>query len=913
MTWDIDILEKFARDDERLWAPDFARAVNGLATAAGKHLSSEAIGFIESTVITENFERILKEVYTAVARGGTFKMFLNVDMGFGKTHLLTYALYTLYGREDLLKSVDPDIRKRLESLGLSEIGRKKIVIFAFDFRNLNREHFNAAFSLLEQTLTLAKEDVAAKLVKESREVGEVPSVAQLFDRVSRDVAVVVLLDELYYPATRSKEGDLEDKITRDVITFVKDLMEQESGRRPLVVLAASARKDEEYAEDIKHPTYKYIKAFVDRLARYQAGVEGASWLSLDDAMKIIQRRLKIEPGMLHPSMRKFAERFIGPDPDLGNQHLRSLIRAVARMALNASKEGRPFVSVADFDTEVLDFLFLGSQSYLAKMYKAIFEKSLEEVKSRAGRDAMRALFALTVVSNWSKLKKMIWASTSELRRQIPKVTAVEMQQLLEDLRYTKDEIRRAFDELESLPYVIKTVDGGQVSYYVAFVESPTVLLKREKEEALSRYRVEREKLVGNISHLIRLASAELSGVKWLSIYIFEDPEEVEKELKPDKFHLLLHRGAAADIVEKVGRQNFVAVAVNLNDEDVLKNFAEYFATRDTIGSVVSYYLGRLKSVKAEESDISRIERKILEAVRDELYSEMRIMSQTAIVRLVDGICKAFKHAYVYVCEKDEYEKCSVKPVEPTCINVSEGLDLDGPEKVQDKLENMAVKVVSKALRHIAEELATSAYVVYEPKPGLVAEFVKEQVDKYGEVDVPTSGAFQLVWRGKRHYVLPTALSAVEDVAKQLSNVVDFIRDEDGFVFRRKAKKEVATTMSTSVEQPQKSCVDQVTSIIRDAVSARGWGVLGSEVECDGAKMKVAEVARSLGLKVFGRGDKVLVVKPGTSVSLRELLQFLPSADSLALTLKLEAKKDGVLQLAYLLSSLSGFVKEVIVE
>jgi len=909
MTWDIDVLERFAHADERLWAPDFARAVNGLAAAAGRHLSGEAIEFIESTVITENFERILREVYAAVARGGTFKMFLNVDMGFGKTHLLTYILYTLYGREDLLRTVDPDVRRRLENLGLGEAGRRKVALFAFDFRHLNREHFNAAFSLLEQTLALAKEDVAAKLVKEAREVGEVPSVARVFDRVSRDVAVVVLLDELYYPATRSREGDLEDKIARDVVTFAKDLMEQESGRRPLVVLAASARRDEEYAEDIKHPTLKYIKAFVDRLARYQAGVEGASWLSLDDAMRIIQKRLKLEPGMLHPSMRRFAERFIGPDPDLGSQHLRSLIRAVAKMALNASKAGRPFVSVADFDAEVLDFLFLGSQGYLAKMYKAVFEKSLEEVESRAGRDAVRALFALTVVSNWSKLKKMIWASTSELRRQIPKMAAVELQRLLEDLRYTKEEVRRALDELENLPYVIRVVDGGQVGYYVAFVESPTVLLKREKEEALSRYRAERERLVANIIHLIRLALAELSGVKWLSIYAFEDPEEVEKELRPERFHLLLHRGAAADVVERVGRQNFAAVAVNLSDEEVLRDFAEYFAARDTIGSVASYYLGRLKSARAEEGDISRIERRILEALRDELYDEVRAMSQAAVVRLADGMCKALKHAYVYVCEKDEYERCGVKRVEPTCVSVGESFDIGSLEAAQDRLESMAVKVASKALRHIAEELAASAYVVCEPNPGLIAEFVKEQVDKYGRAEVPASGAFQLVWRGKRHYVLPAALSAVEDAAKQLSSAVDFVRDGDTFVFKRKAKKEVVVDKPAGVEQPQKSCVD----LIRGAVSARGWEVLDSEVECGGARVKVAEAARGLGLRAFERGGKVLVVKPGASVPLRELLQFLPSADAVALTLRLEAKKDGVLQLAYLLSPLSSFVREVAVE
>jgi len=920
MSWDEAVLQRFAEHKEDVWAPDFAKAIEGLSSESSEHTSAEGLSFVESTVITGNFADILGRVYKTVAGGGSFKKFLDVDMGFGKTHLLIYTLYTLYSPKALFDVATPPVKRELSRLGFENVLHKRSAIFAFDFKTPTRNHLKHALNLFAHTLSNAGQKNAADLVRRSADVGDVPDAAEVLKYVGREVPLVVLLDELFYPATRSKTGDEESKVASDVVTFVKDVVEQESGRRPLVVLAASARRDIYYAKMLSAHTqssvYYYIMSFVDRLSRYEAAV-GAEvrWLSVDEALEILERRLKLK-GKLHESMRRFAERFLGPDPELGSQHLRSLIRAVAMMALDEARTRRRFVSVANFGANVMDFLFGGSQSFISSRYKDAFAKSLNAAKSDAGKDAVRAVFALTVVSNEEKLTKVIMADLAKLKSEIPRVSAKDIQRLLEDLGYGRDDVLRAFDELESAPYVVSVDERGERFYHVSFVESPTAFLRSVKESHAAQYLAKPESLFEKAVMLFRDA-AGLIGDSWLSLYVFEDPDEVIKGLRPDSFHILLYNGREPKrLVEETARQNFAVVVADFNSEPALLGFAEFFATLDAVRDVTNWYITRQNGAKSDDDVYARITRRWLEAVKDELSTEAQRFVHFSLQRFVEGLRNFVKHAYVYACKMGEggYE-CKAESISLEYGRIEKRFEAHKLSSYADSLYKTGVDIVYELLKQMSRQVAQAASVAYEPNPGLIAEIVQEHLRKADEFHISTSDKLEVFWKGKKYYLLPSATRAAEDAAKQLASLVDVVREGSTVIFRRKAVRREAV----APERPQAlsasgRCLEDVIAEVEKKLGETGWAKIDVSAKCGGISVKAADVIREVtGFKAFEYGGKVLVVKPGASVPLRELLPFLQSADGVALTIRLEVSRERALQVLSVLSPLQNYVNEVKVE
>jgi len=942
MSWDEGVLLKFAPIDSRgqreegeeEWVPKLAKAIEKMWSGGSKYLSVEGLSFVESTVITGNFADILSRVYGTIAEGGNFCKFLNVDMGFGKTHLLVYLLYTLYRPSVLFERVDPEVQKRLRSVGFDKILNKEPVVFAFDFTTPTRGHLKHALNLFATTLSKAGQTSAADLVRKSADANEVPDAGELFEYIGREIPVVVLLDELYYPATRfAKEGDIESGITLNIVTFVKDILEQELVKRPLVILAASARTDVYHAHKLNETApskvYNLIESFLSRLDRYEAAVGSeVQWLSVDEALEILERRLELR-GKLHESMKKFATRFLGPDPELGNQHLRSLLRATAMMALDEARTRRRFVSVANFGENVLDFLFGGSQSYIASRYKDALKKSLDAAKSDAGKDAVKAIFALTVVSNVERLAKIIMADLAKLRSEIPRVSARELQQLLSDLGYSGGDIARAFDEVERAPYVAYIDEGGERFYHVSFVESPTALIKNLKEVNEARYLNERQHLIERIDVLLRDAAGQIKS-GWLSLYIFENPNEVTKGLRPEKFHLLLHRGSdAGKIVKNVTKQNFAVAVVDFDDEKAQRHLAEFFATYDAINDIAKWYMSREGGTDGDEDVYARIMRKWLKAVKEEVENEVRWLMHVSLQKFIEGLKSLVRRAYVYACTVEKYGyDCEVQEVlleyEKVEKAVKEGEGETGGDPGWRKSRGLSVyantfytagiNIVAEFLRQLAQQVAHAASVVYEPNPGLISEIVLEHLEKSGEFSITTSSNLEVAWRGRMYYVLPTALGSIEDIAKRLSHFANIIREEKIIIFRKKAKKDVVAQEQRQTAPQPEQCLESVVAEIEKRLGDVGWAKLDAVMKCGEASVDVADVAkRTAKFRVFEYGGKVLIARPGASVPLSELLQFLHSADNVELTIRLEVDREQTLQLLAILLPLQRYVKDIRVE
>jgi len=120
-----------------------------------------------------------------------------------------------------------------------------------------------------------------------------------------------------------------------------------------------------------------IEGFIDQMQRIESTAQ-TRWLSLDEAKRILEKRLGLKRGefekAFHKSFDKFIERVVKADTDVPQaHHLRSLIKAMAIYALGAYRASDSIVTPARFTEDVIDVLLPGSE--LAIGYKSIYVQS----------------------------------------------------------------------------------------------------------------------------------------------------------------------------------------------------------------------------------------------------------------------------------------------------------------------------------------------------------------------------------------------------------------------------------------------------------------------------------------------------------------------------------------------------------
>ncbi|MCC6065336.1 MAG: hypothetical protein LM576_05080, partial [Thermofilum sp.] len=626
---DLTLLESIARVTPDELAPSLGLAVAALAEGRVDRPYSNTSEFLQLTQLTSNFKAILRTVHSALNNRSSLSLFLDLDMGSGKTHLLTLILHLYAACPEDLEMYLPLLEEYIREGCYSPQLAKDTVVLAFDLRTPG-EVYRSPLELLARQLRRAgvREEVVSK-VQELAERGSAPDPRWLAEAIPADKHVIVLVDELYHAlifARRSEDLSALEQFISFLNFFLNYRRQRAAGRSGLVALVASARRDYERwlatfkMEPERKRTAELVDAFMSQLQRL-AGVVPTEWLGLEDAKRIIERRLGCKyADVFHESFDRLIARVVKADTDIPQaHHLRSLIKALAIFALNAAREGDPVVTPARFSGEIIDTLILDpAYKDLANIYRSHYEEAIDASRKLGRREALlaaNAVFASTITGDERKLIEMVrLAKTSRLpSREVPLVSAKELEDILAALGVDR---KAAADAIAELPLVcpvvhsVRTAEGG-IAYFVApAIDVRAYFLRlrsRLEAELVSRPREELAPIVKELLETLPAPRSESVTVKVVGSF------ERLGGFDADKLHVLVYAepGWVGELVASSGarrselrsravelakrfledrRELNVVVVVPSVDEAVLRDLARYHATLKALNEVLDKYL-----------------------------------------------------------------------------------------------------------------------------------------------------------------------------------------------------------------------------------------------------------------------------------------------------------------------------------
>jgi hypothetical protein len=632
--------------------------------------------FFKLTHPSDNFMRVLKSVVEALRNKGVASIFLNLDMGSGKTHLLTlllhlFASYNL-APEQLSGYLD-DYKART---GYNEALASKTVVFAFDLRTPRLA--TRYLKLTERLLSRLGDYRAAELVKRAYEEGRLPSARELAETIDKGFNLLILIDELHYAATL---GDEEDRrIVVEVVKFVLDLVNYRrtlyGGSSGIAIVVASARRDFnrwlEVRDSLDAGFRASIEGFVDQMQRIESTAQ-TKWLSLEEAKRILEKRLGLNRGELekafHKSFDKFIERVIKADTDVPQaHHLRSLIKAMAIYALEAYRVSDDIVTPARFTEDVIDVLLPGSE--LAVSYKSIYGAIADFLKSSARREevslAVNSIFSLTVTGAPEKLVEMVRvAKTGTPPRDIPLVKEVELREILRIHRLSDSAINDVVYALDTIHPNIHRISlaSGDYSYFVVPVVSVLAIFRKMIDDGYKGLMGNPTKLAEEICEgLLRLGYSD----DFLELRAVENLRELEKKPHPpNKFYAYIYvnkglltqlsedgqtkdasfdtmRRDAKKFLEERGSLNLTIVLPKITKE-ALYGKARSLATDNAASYVINEYIAPLEKGRGQDE----VARKLLEIELSDLKAEMGRRLNDALAAFTSSMRSVFAEALYY--------------------------------------------------------------------------------------------------------------------------------------------------------------------------------------------------------------------------------------------------------------------------
>jgi len=631
--------------------------------------------FFKLTHPSDNFLSVLKNVVETLRNRGVASIFLNLDMGSGKTHLLTlllhlFASYNL-APEQLSGYLD-DYKSRT---GYNEALASKTVVFAFDLRTPRLA--TRYLKLTEKLLSKLESYRAAELVRKAYEEGKLPSAKELAESIDKGINLLILIDELHYAATL---GDEEDKrIVAEVVKFVLDLVNYRrtfGGSSGIAVVVASARRDfNRWLEvrDSLDPRFRVlIEGFIDQMQRIESTAQ-TRWLSLDEAKRILERRLGLNRGefekVFHRSFDRFIERVVKADTDVPQaHHLRSLIKAMAIYALEACRVSDRIASPARFTEDVIDVLLPGSE--LAIGYKSIYGAIVDSLKSSARREeillAVNSIFSLTITGAPEKLVEMVRvAKTRTPPRDIPVVREVELREILKVHGLSDSEINEVVEVLDTVHPNIHRVSlaGGDYGYFVVPIASVLAIFRKMINDEYKALMGDPIKLAESICEdLLRLEYSD----DFLELKAIKSLQELEKKPHPpDKFYVYIYvneglltqlseekqtkdssfntmKKDAEKFLERKGAHNLVIVLPRITKE-VLDGKARSLAADNAASYVINEYIAPLEKRGGQDE----VARKLLEIELSDLKAEMGRRLNEALAAFTSSMRSVFAEALYY--------------------------------------------------------------------------------------------------------------------------------------------------------------------------------------------------------------------------------------------------------------------------
>lgn len=635
--------------------------------------------FFDLTELTESFAKVIRKVVEILSNKDASAIFLNMDMGSGKTHLLTLLLH-LFASCNLSPERCRDYIGEYRRTGYSEKLAGNTVVIAIDMRSVGNVF--KFLKLTEKILSKLQAYGAAEIIKKSVEKEELPDPKELAESIPKDINILILIDELHY-AVNTSSNPAEREHIKEILWFIqrfKDYRRQFARESGIAIVVASARRDFENWQEVKHSLedkdfVSKVESFENQLQRIEAVLERMEWMSLGDAKKILSKRLKLDvpfENVFHSSFNSLIIRILRADTDIPQaHHMRSLIQALAIYALNALKAGDKNVTPAHFDGRIVDVLMRGAE--IAYSYKSIYDEIGNYLKNAEGEDLIRlavnAIFTLTITGSPRKLIDMVRiAKTGEMATEhVSLVKEVELRNILRTHGVSDidiDKIIKRLDDVHPNLHRVKLA-SGDYGYFVAPVVNVLAIYRKFIDERYKEYQSRPDVLENKIETFLKNLIYYDNNIEQVVIESFEELKK--KPHQSDKLYIYIYldrtllfqlseSGETAEnslkelnrtarrFLEDRRNHNIVVVVPKITKK-VLQGLSYYLAVDDATERIINHYIAPLEKPASGKED--EILRELTKIELQDLESEVGRKINDALARLTDAVCASLHTALYY--------------------------------------------------------------------------------------------------------------------------------------------------------------------------------------------------------------------------------------------------------------------------
>ncbi|MCQ4448814.1 MAG: hypothetical protein NO076_06195 [Sulfolobales archaeon] len=708
--------------------------------------------FFELTYPSDNFMSVLKSVVETLRNRSFASIFLNLDMGSGKTHLLTLLLHLFASYNLAPEQLSGYLDDYKSKTGYDENLARKTVVFAFDLRSPKLA--TSYLTLTERLLRKLESHDAAELVKRAYEEDTLPDAKELAKKIGKDFNLLILIDELHYAAIFGDEED--QRRVAEVVKFVLNLVNYRrtlyGAASGIAIVVASSRRDFNRWLEIRDKLNPYFRAsiegFIDQMQRIESTTQ-ARWLSLDEAKGVLEKRLGLRKGefekVFHNSFDKFIERVVKADSDVPDaHHLRSLIKVMAIYALEAFDQNDSIVSPARFTEDVIDLLLPPND--VANKYKSIYAEIVNSLKSSARRKevslAVNSIFSLTITGAPKKLLEMLRVAkeTETPPQDIPVVREVELRDILKEAHGLSDStIYEVVKDLDTLHANIHRVSlaGKDYGYFVVPYVSPLAMFLKMISD-------EYKELMGDPNNLAeRICEEDLLRLEYsddfLELKAIESLQELEKTPHPrDKFYTYIYvnkgllkqlsaggqtidnsfntmKKEAKEFLARKGAHNLVIVLPRITKEAV-----EGKAYSLAVDSAAAYVINEYIAPREKEESQDEILRKLLEIELGDLKAEIGRRLNEALATFTSSLRYIFAEA-LYFTPNGVMSEPITLDIKGREVKVSE------IQTVIDTFRKGLSDVIADASKTLADRVKNGLIIL--PSPDKAVEAVYKDIEE----------------------------------------------------------------------------------------------------------------------------------------------------------------------------------------
>jgi hypothetical protein len=778
-----EVLNKQILDDlsgiavEQL-APGLGSIIYGYITGISRNPYVNPDYFLKITYLTDNFKKVLGDIFIALNNGGTYATMLNLDMGTGKTHLMT-LIFHLFSTVPLrYRELEMSARNKfviLKDLGYDIRTAQRTAILPIDFRHSSFKDMARAF---EKSLKLTGDEEAARYVARIiEECGEMEvfsnlSARELAEKINRRTNLIILLDELFYGVFHVKEA------VEEVLKFVTDLISarrkySDNKESAIILLVATARRDYDRWALEKLDIAKEDRRLVDRVESFIEQLSriltptNTIWLDAEESLKIIYSRLELRdynpedpyPFTIH--FREFVERVIKADSDIPQaQHLRSLIKAMALFAKMAYEEGSPWITPAHFNEDILSVLFPTAEE-LAIHYKSMLDQSTaysREKGDKALEYAIRAVFACSVVGDVRKLLEAIIAAKSGVETRIPSADEKYIDSVLKALGFGDDAIAEAIRLLDEAPNIqsIKVLEAPR--YFVVPGENLygiyVKLIEQRMRELFDR-RVDMAKEI-----LMSIPSmATLGG--WYEVRVEENlPSKIER-IDSNKLYLYIITGnVKSDDIRNwlMDKGHNLVISIPDFSDNILHSIIEYKAVYDSTQEFLERYLSFERILKMRiERDAADLAKRYSKIIMDDIINKISNKLVEGYNSLSNALAGMLNKVYWYSPEG------IVKPVSIMVKTQKSEKPYIQYEKAKENIKKASEKHIGRFIDDYISQLAKALNFYYTAKSELIdaiEEYLLKNVQERGGVEISQDMNILELKPSQYFIITPKALESI---------------------------------------------------------------------------------------------------------------------------------------------------------